>query len=95
METLPLLQIKILQHLSTCFSAGCTLEELALVMAPDNNTRALITGDNWSRAQRQARVLDVLLVLNQQSHIFIDPFTDKSTITFKGLIILKSKIICN
>lgn len=95
MEKLPAFHIRILQLLARSWGAGCTLEELGGLMIPVSNAGALTAGDMRSENRIQAAVLDALLILNDRGHIFLNPHTDKSTITIKGLTAIRSTMLCN
>jgi len=88
METLPLFHIKVLQILGGRYGISCNLEELASLLTSVINASATIS-DNMcteKEKEKQARVLDALIVLNDEGYVFLDSTTDKTTITIKGLI---------
>lgn len=95
MGTLPLFHIKVLQILAARYGLSFTLKELTSLLNPVINGKKIYTYNMSSDNEKQAAVLDALIVLNDQGHLFLNSNTDKSSITIKGLILLNSKIICN
>ena len=95
METLPIFYIKVLKFLAVRYGLSCTLEEMTSILVHVSNDTKVFTGSVSSDSKYQARVLDALIVLNDHGHIFLNSSNDKSTITIKGLIAVKSKIFCN
>ena len=86
METSPLFHIKVLQILAGRFGISCNLEELASLLTPVINASAAISDNMYTEKEKQAKVLDALIVLNDEGYVFLDSITDKTTITIKGLI---------
>lgn len=86
METLPLFHIKVLQILGGRYGISCNLEELASLLTPVINASAAISDNMCTEKEKQAKVLDALIVLNDEGYVFLDSITDKTTITIKGLI---------
>lgn len=95
MGTLPLFHIKVLQILAARYGLSLTLKELTSLLTPVINGKKIYTYNMSSDNEKQAAVLDALIVLNDQGHLFLNSNTDKSSITIKGLILLNSNIICN
>lgn len=95
METSPIFHIKVLQILAGRYGISCNLEELASLLTPVINATTAISDNICTEKQKQARVLDALLILNDEGYIFLDSSTDKSTITIKGLIKVNSTFFCN
>jgi len=94
MEALPLFHIKILQILAGRNTMSCTLENLTnLLTTLINDT--VIPDDMSIENEKQSRVLDALLILNDQGYIFLNSNTDRSVITIKGLIKIDNKAFCN
>lgn len=95
METLPIFHIKVLQILAARYGLSSTLKELTSLLTPVINAEKVYTYNMSSDNEKQAAVLDALIVLNDQGYLFLNSNTDKSSITIKGIILLNSKIICN
>ena len=95
METLPIFHIKVLQILAGRYGTNCTLEELTSILTQVSNFTTVFTDNLSSENEKQARVLDALIFLNNQGHIFLNSNTDRSSITIKGLIKINSEIFCN
>ncbi|MDR6764322.1 hypothetical protein J2Y38_004555 [Flavobacterium sp. 2755] len=86
---------KILQILAHRDTEGCTLEELTSLVIPAVNSPVPFTDQSSVERKNQARVLEVLIVLDDQGDIFLNSSTDRSTITIKGLIKVRSTLLCN
>jgi hypothetical protein len=95
METSPKVFIKILQILASRYGMNYTLEELASLLTPVFNVSTKVTNNISTETENQARVLEALIVLNDEGYIFLNSSTDKSSITIKGLIKVNNKIFCN
>lgn len=95
METLPIFLIRVLQILAGRYGMSCSLEELTSLLSPVFNTSGSFPQNITTEKENQARVLDALLVLNDNGHIFLDSSTENSSITIKGLIKVHDKIFCN
>lgn len=95
MGTLPLFLVKILQTLAGKYAMGCTLEELTSLLTPTFNDAETILYNRATEVENQAKVLEALLVLNEQGYIFLNTVTDKSSITIKGLMKVNNKVFCN
>lgn len=96
MERLPIFYIKVLQILAARYGLGCTLEEMTSLLAPVIDAKTVFTGNMPSDQEKQATVLDALIVLNDKGHLVLDSNTDKSSITIKGLIVVNNKLLlCN
>jgi hypothetical protein len=95
METSSKFLIKILEILASRYGTSFTLEELTSLLDPVVSSSAEFTGDIPAETQNQVLVLEALLLLNDQGYIFLNPNTDKSTITIKGLTEINSKANCN
>lgn len=92
METLPLL---LLQTLSGRYGLSYSLEELSSLLFPVLNGSATLQNHIASEIENQSKVLEALIILDKEGHVFLNPFTDKSAITVKGLIKLDNKVFCN
>ena len=95
METLSIFHIHVLQLLAGRYGSGCSLEEMTSFLSPLINAQKVSSGAASSAREFEAIVLDALLVLNTKGYIFLNSGTDKSFITIKGLIAVKSKVLCN
>ena len=95
METLPLFYIKVLQVLAGKYGTNCTLEELTSLLDQACNITTVFPENLSNENKKQARLLDALIFLNDRGDIFLNPNTDSSSITIKGLIKIDSKIPCN
>lgn len=95
METLPLFHIQVLQLLAGRYGISCSLEEMTSFLAPVINAQKVSGGAVCSGWEFEATVLEALLVLNDKGHIFLNSGTDKSSITIKGMMAIKSKVLCN
>lgn len=95
METLPILFTKVLQILAARYGRSCTLEEMTALLNPVINTKSVLTDNMFSGQKKQAIVLDALIVLNDEGHLFLNSITDESAITIKGLIAVDNKTTCN
>jgi hypothetical protein len=93
MESSPLFCTKILQLLAQNYHRSCTLEELTSMAALFSVVKP---EDRFSLERgNQAAVLDALLLLSENGHIFLNPDTDQSCITIKGLLTIDDKTVCN
>jgi len=72
-----------------------TLEELTSLLFPVFNASATLTNHISNEIENQAKVLEALMVLNENGYIFLNAITDKSVITIKGLIKVNNIIFCN
>ncbi|OXA85905.1 hypothetical protein B0A66_18800 [Flavobacterium hercynium] len=74
---------------------SCALEELTSLLTPVFNARTPFKDSISNEKENQARVLDALLLLNNEGFIFLNSNSNQSTISIKGLIVLDNKIFCN
>ena len=95
MEPVPIFHIKVLQTLAGRYGISCNLEELASLLTPIINASAAISDNRCTEKEKQAKVLDALIVLNDEGHVFLDSITKKTTITIKGLIKVNCTFFCN
>lgn len=95
METSQILLMEILQILSRRYGTNYTLEELTCLLFPVLNVAPEFRNFPSIELENQARVLEGLIVLNDQGFIFLDAMTDKSSITVKGLMEVNNKVFCN
>lgn len=94
METSSLLFITILHTLACRYGMSCSLEELTS-LSPVINVSKKFTNNMGSEMENQSKVLEALIVLNENGYIFLNSINDKSTITIKGLIKVDNKVLCN
>ncbi len=77
------------------YDMSCTLEELTSLLTPVFNTYTPVKDSISNEKKKQARVLDALMLLNNEGYIFLNSNSDESTISIKGLILVNNKVICN
>ncbi|WP_289660253.1 hypothetical protein [Flavobacterium panacagri] len=94
METSPI-TLKILEILSARYGMSCPLEELSELIGPATNSSSASQSSTASEKEKQAVVLENLLLLHDQGFIFLDSGTDTSVITIKGLLKMHNRILCN
>ncbi|PBJ05626.1 hypothetical protein [Flavobacterium sp. ACN6] len=94
METPPIF-LKVLQILADRYGMSCSLEELTRLTGPAASKNMHYMDQSAFEKESQASILDMLLVLNDQGLIFLNPDNDRSVITIKGLIKVHHKILCN
>ncbi|MFD2943254.1 hypothetical protein [Flavobacterium notoginsengisoli] len=94
METSTIIQ-KVLQVLASSYTKSCSLEELAQQVYPAfkgfEYAQGLLNAEN----HKQAMLLETLMLLDQQRLVFLDPETDQSAITIKGMMQVNDKVLCN
>lgn len=95
METLPIFHTKVLQTLSDRYGMSCTLEELTSLLTPIFNATTLFKDRKSNEKENQERVLDALILLKNEGHIFLNSSSYLSTISIKGLIVVDNKAFCN
>lgn len=95
METLPIFLIKILELLADRYCMACTLEELTSLLTPVFNASTPFKESTSNENENQARVLEALLLLNKEGHIFLNSNSDQSSISIKGLLLVNNKVLCN
>jgi len=94
MKTSSIFFTKILQVLASKYSTSFTLEELTkLVYSFPNGSQ--FTMDIATERQNQAKLLEILVLMNYEGYIFLNSDTDESLITIKGLIIINNKVFWN
>lgn len=97
METLPIFVIRVLQLLADRYGMSCSLEELtSLLTSVFNTPKPLLCNESESdKKENEDRVLDVLIFLSNEGHIFLNSETGESCINIKGLILVNNKVLCN
>ncbi|WP_286971641.1 hypothetical protein [Flavobacterium sp. UBA4854] len=94
METSAIIQ-KVLQVLACSYARSCSLEELAQQVSPAFKSFQYAQGLLNAKKQKQVMLLETLMLLDQQGLIFLDPETDQSVITIKGMLQVNDKVLCN
>lgn len=96
METLSIFHIKVLQILADRYGISCSLEELtSSLLYPVFNTPTPFKDSISNKKENQATVLNALILLNNEGHIFLNSSSNESTISLKGLILVNNKVLCN
>jgi len=85
----------ILRKLARSYPGTCTLEELAMLVIPPYNVLRTFTENIAAQRQNHAKVLDALMALDDMGYIVLNPATDQSCITIKGLIKINNSTLCN
>ena len=90
METKLNIFMKILNILSRNPKKSYDLEDLTSCVIPCSHQQNL-----WIQRGYQAEVLDALILLDNHGLIILDPVSDQSVITIKGLISISSITFSN
>ena len=94
MDTSLLFLTKILHTLAGRYGMCYTLEELTSILNPVLLVSSLADKISTEK-ENQAKVLEALILLNDDGLIFLNSDTDKSSITIKGLIKANNTVFCN
>jgi hypothetical protein len=86
--------IKILQILAGRYNMSFSLEEITNLVTSVSNV-SKFTGDMNAQKENQSKLLNVLISMDYEGYIFLNPYTDESAITIKGLIKINNKIFWN
>ncbi|TPG34756.1 hypothetical protein [Flavobacterium pectinovorum] len=86
---------RILSKLAQSYPGTCALEELAALVIPPYNVQKKFRENISAQRENQAKVLDALILLDDQGYIVLNPATDESFITIKGLIKINNTVLCN
>lgn len=86
---------RILSKLAQNYAKNFTLEELATLLIPKYTILKTFRENIAAQRANQAKILDALVLLDHQGYIVLNPVTDESSITVKGLIKINSMILCN
>jgi hypothetical protein len=86
---------KILHILAGRYTTSYTLEELTSLLNPASNSSVPNTYRIYIDRENQARIIEALLLLNDQGHIFLNSQTEESCITIKGLLKINNTILLN
>lgn len=76
----------ILSRLAGSYPRSLTLEELTPLVIPVYNVQKTFSENIAVQRENQAKILDALILLEDQGYIVLDPDTDESSITLKGLL---------
>ncbi|WP_089354507.1 hypothetical protein [Flavobacterium sp. ov086] len=85
----------ILGRLAGSYPGTCTLEELAVLVMPPYNILKTFKENIAVQRENHAKILDALLLLDYKRYIVLNPATDESSITLKGLIKINRIVFCN
>ena len=85
----------ILQILAARYYQSYTLDEIAMLINPVFNTSTIFKDQKYIERENQARIINELLLLNDEGYIFLNSKNDQSCITIKGLIKIKNIILFN
>ena len=86
---------RILNKLAGSYPGTLTLEELASLVIPPYNVLRSFSENIAAQRENHAKILDVLIALDDQGYIDLNPATDQSSITLKGLIKINHTVFCN
>lgn len=86
---------RILGKLAQSYAKNFTLEELATLVMPSYKISKTFTENIAAKRENQAKILDALILLDYEGYIFLNPATEQSSITIKGLIKINNKVFCN
>lgn len=95
METSLFYVERILGKLAESYPGSCTLEELSALVMPPYNTLKTFAENISLQRENQAKILDALMLLEDQRYIVLNWATDESSITLKGLIRINTMAFCN
>ncbi|WP_123875894.1 hypothetical protein [Flavobacterium araucananum] len=85
----------ILSRLARSYPGTCPLEDLASLVMPQYNILKTFSENITAQRQYQAKILDTLILLDDQGYIVLDPDTDESSITLKGLLKINNTVFSN
>jgi len=86
---------RILGKLAQSYAKAFTLEELAALVIPSYNISKSFTQNIAAQRENQAKILNALILLDYQGYIVLNPDTEQSSITIKGLMKINNRILCN
>lgn len=86
---------RILVKLAQSYGKDFTLEELAALLMPTYNILKTFSENITAQRENQAKILNALILLDYQGYIILNPATDESSITIKGLIKINNRVFCN
>jgi len=85
----------ILRKLARSYPGTCPLEELATLLIPPYNVLRTFSENIAVQRENQAKILEALIALEDQGYIVLDPDTDESSITLKGLLKINNTVFSN
>ncbi|WP_140504803.1 hypothetical protein [Flavobacterium pectinovorum] len=86
---------RILNKLAQSYPRTCALEELAALVIPPYNVLKTFTENISAQRENHAKIVEALILLDDQQYIVLNPTTDQSSITLKGLIKINNMAFCN
>jgi hypothetical protein len=86
---------RILDKLAQSYPKSFTLEELATLLIPKYTILKTFRENIAAQRESQAKILDALVLLDHKGYIVLNPVTDQSAITIKGLMKINSLVLCN
>jgi len=86
---------KILSKLAQSYAKSFTLDELSALVIPSYNISKSFTENIAAQRENQAKILNALILLDDKGYIVLDPATEQSSITIKGLIKINNRVFCN
>lgn len=84
----------ILHKLAGSYTRSYSFEQLSKLVTPALNISIQAQGIAAIR-EKEARLLEALILLDYEGYIFLNPNNDQSTIITKGLIKVNNKEFCN
>jgi hypothetical protein len=85
----------ILRKLARSYPGACTLEELASLVMPPCNVLKTFSENIAVQRENHAKILEALIALDDKGYIVLDPDTDESSITLKGLLRINNTVFSN
>ncbi|WP_337966426.1 hypothetical protein [uncultured Flavobacterium sp.] len=95
METSATFSNMILNKLASSYCSLWTLAELTDCIISDSNMAEIYWEQISLQRINQAKILEVLIQLEFEGNVFLNPITDESSITIKGLLKINNKILLN
>lgn len=86
---------RILSKLAQSYAKSFTLEELSALVIPRYNIGKTFTENIAAQRENQSKILNALVLLDIEGYIVLNPVTDESCITIKGLIKINNRVFCN
>ncbi|TPG34837.1 hypothetical protein [Flavobacterium pectinovorum] len=86
---------RILSKLAQSYPGTCALEDLAVLVMPAYNVMKIFSENISVQRDNHAKILDALILLEDQGYIVLNPATDESSITIKGLIKINNTVFFN
>lgn len=86
---------RILNKLAQSYPKNFTLEELAAHIYPAYTILKTFTENIAAQRENQAEIVEALIFLDCEGYIILNPATDESSITVKGLIKINNMAFCN